>query len=88
MRLERRYELQKKRLLKAQEKISELEETIAENKQNEIAVQKLKKELEKTLAAQKSKLDEQQKVIDELKDKRAEYDILIAQLKILRKKMK
>lgn len=88
MRLEKRYELQRKRLLKAQERISELEETISENKQNEIAVGKLKKELEKTLAAQKSKLEEQQKIIDEMKEKRAEYNALIAQLKILRKKMK
>lgn len=80
MKLEQRYELQRKRLDRALEKISLLEDEINSNKENGKRVSQLINELEYMK-------NEWSCQITELKNKRSEYESLIHQVKEIRKKM-
>ena len=80
MKLEQRYELQRKRLDRALEKILLLEDEINSNKENGKRVSQLINELE----YMKNEWSYQ---ITELKNKRSEYESLIHQVKEIRKKM-
>ena len=80
MKLEQRYELQRKRLDQALEKISLLEDEINSNKENGKRVSQLINELEYMK-------NEWSCQIMELKKKRSEYESLIHQVKEIRKKM-
>ena len=80
MKLEQRYELQRKRLDQALEKISLLEDEINSNKENGKRVSQLINELEYMK-------NEWSCQIIELKKKRSEYESLIHQVKEIRKKM-
>ena len=80
MKLEQRYELQRKRLDQALEKISLLEDEINSNKENGKRVSQLINELEYMK-------NEWSCMIIELKKKRSEYESLIHQVKEIRKKM-
>ena len=80
MKLEQRYELQRKRLDQALEKISLLEDEINSNKENGKRVSQLINELEYMK-------NEWSCQITELKNKRSEYENLIHQVKEIRKKM-
>ena len=80
MKLEQRYELQRKRLDRALEKISLLEDDINSNKENGKRVSQLINELEYMQ-------NEWSCQITELKNKRSEYENLIYQVKEIRKKM-
>ena len=80
MKLEQRYELQRKRLDQALEKISLLEDEINSNKENGKRVSQLINELEYMK-------NEWSCQIKELKKKRSEYESLIHQVKEIRKKM-
>ena len=80
MKLEQRYELQRKRLDQALEKISLLEDEINSNKENGKRVSQLINELEYLK-------NEWSCQIIELKKKRSEYESLIHQVKEICKKM-
>lgn len=78
MNLEKKYELQKKRLDRTNQKVLELQAELDNQKSDAVRVNGLRTELE---AMQKEWCG----LIDELKKKKSEYDILIEQVRMLRK---
>lgn len=81
MNTEIRYEMQKKRLERMTAKVNELQSKVDAYKADEERMHKMISELEKMQS-------DWRKRIGELEDKKHEYDVLIQELKILRKKIK
>ena len=78
MNIERKYELQSKRLERMTARANELQAELDEYKSVHEKEEQLVAELENLRRDWK-------KEIDELKNKRAEYDVLIRQLRIMKK---
>lgn len=78
MNIERKYEMQKKHLEHMTEKVDRLQSALNKYEADEARAKELISELE-------SMKRDWQEQINRLKNKRYEYDVLIAQLKTLRK---
>ena len=81
MTTEIRYEMQKKRLERMTAKVNELQSKVDAYKADEERMHKMISELEKMQS-------DWRKRTKELEEKKHEYDVLIQELKILRKKFK
>lgn len=81
MSIEKKYEKQKKRLDRAKERILELESELEVKNEKADRVDELIIDLEKIQ-------EEFFTLVNELKDKKVEYQILISQLRLLRKRLK
>lgn len=81
MNVEIKYEMQKKRLERMTIKVNELQSKVDTYKADEERMYKMISELEKMQS-------DWRKRTKELEEKKHEYDVLIQELKILRKKIK
>lgn len=80
MKIEKKYEIQKRQMAKMAARIECLQSELDANRENAARVQQLIAELEQIKA-------DWQQIIAELKDKRAEYDIMLWQLRTLIRKL-
>ena len=80
MKIEKKYEIQKRQMAKMAAQMEHLQSELDADRENAARVQQLIAELEQIKA-------NWQQIIAELKDKRAEYDIMLWQLRTLIRKL-